>query len=77
MRTCACRATATASCLAQQRLGPGRIHHCMRWLGVARGPSTMTERATYRHAHGSVLAEKQTIQNWVADSAAEMQVRRR
>ena len=63
--------------LAQQRLGPGRIHHCMRWLGVARRAfDMMCERATYRHAHGSVLADKQTVQNWIADSAAEMQAAR-
>ena len=36
----------------------------------------MCERATYRHAHGSLLAEKQTVQNWIADSAAEMQAAR-
>ncbi len=63
--------------LAQQRLGPGRIHHCMRWLGVARRAfDMMCERATYRHAHGSLLAEKQTVQNWIADSTAEMQAAR-
>ncbi len=63
--------------LAQQRLGPGRIHHCMRWLGVARRAfDMMCERATYRQAHGSLLSEKQTVQNWIADSAAEMQAAR-
>jgi acyl-CoA dehydrogenase len=63
--------------LAQQRLGPGRIHHCMRWLGVARRAfDMMCERATYRSAHGSLLADKQTVQNWIADSAAEMQAAR-
>src|SRR5664280_1904047 len=63
--------------LAQQRLGPGRIHHCMRWLGVARRAfDMMCERATYRQAHGSVLAQKQTVQSWIADSAAEMQAAR-
>jgi acyl-CoA dehydrogenase len=63
--------------LAQHRLVPGRIHHCMRWLGVARRAfDMMCERATYRHAHGSLLAQKQTVQNWVADSAAEMQAAR-
>jgi acyl-CoA dehydrogenase len=63
--------------IAQQRLGPGRIHHCMRWLGVSRRAFDMLcERALYRESHGSVLAEKQTIQNWVADSAAQMQAAR-
>ena len=59
--------------LAQSRLVPGRIHHCMRWLGVARRAFDMLcERATYREAHGSLLADKQTVQNWIADSAAQM-----
>jgi acyl-CoA dehydrogenase len=63
--------------LAQSRLIPGRIHHCMRWLGVARRAFDMLcERATYRYAHGSVLADKQTVQNWIADSAAQMQAAR-
>jgi len=49
----------------------------MRWLGVARRAfDMMCERATYRHAHGSVLADKQTVQNWIADSSAEMQAAR-
>jgi len=59
--------------LAQLRLGPGRIHHCMRWLGQSkRAFDMLCERAVSRYAHGSYLAEKQTIQNWVADSMAEM-----
>jgi acyl-CoA dehydrogenase len=59
--------------LAQTRLGPGRIHHCMRWLGQSRRAFDMLcERAVSRYAHGSTLAEKQTVQNWVADSLAEM-----
>jgi acyl-CoA dehydrogenase len=63
--------------IAQHRLGPGRIHHCMRWLGVSRRAFDMLcERATYREAQGSVLAEKQTVQNWIADSAAQMQAAR-
>jgi acyl-CoA dehydrogenase len=63
--------------IAQHRLGPGRIHHCMRWLGQARRAFEMLcERATYRQAFGSTLAEKQTVQNWIADSAAEMQAAR-
>lgn len=63
--------------IAQQRLGPGRIHHCMRWLGVSRRAFDMLcERATYRRAQGEPLAEKQTVQNWIADSAAQMQAAR-
>jgi acyl-CoA dehydrogenase len=63
--------------LAQHRLGPGRIHHCMRWLGQSRRAFDMLcERAVSRYAHGSTLAEKQTIQNWIADSMAEMQAAR-
>ena len=63
--------------IAQQRLGPGRIHHCMRWLGVSRRAFDMLcERALSRYAHGSLLAEKQTVQNWIADSAAQMQAAR-
>ncbi len=59
--------------LAQQRLGPGRIHHCMRWLGQSRRAFDMLcERAVSRFTHGSYLAEKQTVQNWIADSYAEM-----
>jgi acyl-CoA dehydrogenase len=63
--------------LAQARLVPGRIHHCMRWLGVARRAFDMLcERSTYRVSHGSVLGDKQTIRNWIADSAAQMQAAR-
>jgi acyl-CoA dehydrogenase len=46
----------------------------MRWLGVSRRAFDMLcERAVTRYAHGSLLADKQTVQNWVADSAAEIQ----
>jgi acyl-CoA dehydrogenase len=63
--------------IAQHRLGPGRIHHCMRWLGVsARAFDMLCERAQTRYAHGSLLAEKQTVQNWIADSAAQMHAAR-
>jgi acyl-CoA dehydrogenase len=63
--------------IAQHRLGPGRIHHCMRWLGVSRRAFDMLcERALSRYAFGSVLSDKQTIQNWIADSAAQMQAAR-
>ncbi|CAB4831411.1 MAG: acyl-CoA dehydrogenase [Actinobacteria bacterium] len=63
--------------LAQARLGPGRIHHCMRWLGQSkRAFDMMCERAVSRYTHGSLLSEKQTIQNWIADSLAEMHAAR-
>jgi acyl-CoA dehydrogenase len=59
--------------IAQKRLGPGRIHHCMRWLGQCqRALEMLCERALTRYAHGSLLADKQTIQNWIADSWTEM-----
>jgi len=63
--------------IAQQRLYPGRIHHCMRWLGVSqRAFDMLCERALYREVAGGVLAEQQTVQNWIADSAAQMQAAR-
>ncbi|GAA4755242.1 acyl-CoA dehydrogenase family protein [Actinomycetospora chibensis] len=59
--------------LAQKRLGPGRIHHCMRWLGQSRRAFDMLcERAVSRHTHGSLLSEKQMVQDWIATSTAEM-----
>jgi acyl-CoA dehydrogenase len=59
--------------IAQQRLYPGRIHHCMRWLGVARRAFDMLcERSLYRYAHGSTLSKHETVQNWIADSEAEL-----
>jgi acyl-CoA dehydrogenase len=63
--------------IAQHRLGPGRIFHCMRWLGQAqRAFELMCARATTRYAHGSLLAEKGEIQRYVAESAAEIQSHR-
>jgi acyl-CoA dehydrogenase len=59
--------------IAQKRLGPGRIHHVMRWLGqMQRAFELMCTYALEREAFGSRLADKQTIQNWIADSAAEI-----
>lgn len=60
--------------IAQMRLGPGRIHHCMRWLGICeRAFDMMCRRAATRElAPGKMLGEKQTIQNWIAESRAEM-----
>ncbi|MEP6658778.1 MAG: acyl-CoA dehydrogenase family protein [Acidimicrobiales bacterium] len=63
--------------LAQRRLGPGRIHHAMRWLGQSsRAFDMLCERALSRYTHGSILADKQMIQDWVAESHAEMQAAR-
>jgi len=63
--------------IAQGRLGPGRIHHCMRWLGQARRAFDMLcERSLQREAFGKKLAGHETVQNWIADSAAEMQAAR-
>jgi acyl-CoA dehydrogenase len=63
--------------LAQMRLGPGRIHHCMRWLGQAqRALEMLCERAVQREVGGEPLAAKETVQNWIADSAAEIQAAR-
>jgi acyl-CoA dehydrogenase len=60
--------------LAQKRLGPGRIHHVMRWLGqMQRAFEHMCRYANEREAFGGTLGEKQTVQNWIADSAAEIQ----
>jgi alkylation response protein AidB-like acyl-CoA dehydrogenase len=59
--------------LAQARLGPGRITHCMRWIGVAqRGFELILGRALERETRGQKLADFQTVQNWIADSAAEL-----
>jgi acyl-CoA dehydrogenase len=60
--------------IAQTRLGPGRIHHCMRWLGICqRAFDMMVERAATRKIRsGKVLAQQQTIQNWIAECKTEM-----
>src|SRR3954462_3210831 len=63
--------------IAQKRLGPGRIFHCMRWLGQAqRAFELMVARANERWAHGSLLREKGEIQRYIAESAAEIQAAR-
>jgi acyl-CoA dehydrogenase len=60
--------------LAQKRLGPGRIHHVMRWLGqMQRAFELMCSYALKRETSTGALADKQTVQNWVADSYAEIQ----
>ncbi len=65
--------------IAQERLGPGRIHHCMRWLGICkRAFDLMCSRASKRiiAPDGRTLATKQIIQSWVAECAAEIQAAR-
>ena len=64
--------------MAQSRLGPGRIHHCMRWIGIAeRCFQMMCKRAATREvAPDELLATRQTVQNWIADSRAEIDAAR-
>ena len=64
--------------IAQKRLGPGRIHHCMRWIGICeRSFDLMCKRALSRElAHGKKLSDKQTIQNWISECRAEINAAR-
>jgi alkylation response protein AidB-like acyl-CoA dehydrogenase len=63
--------------IAQRRLGPGRIFHCMRWLGQAqRAFDLMCERANARVAFGKTLGEHQQVQKFVFDSLCEIQASR-
>lgn len=64
--------------LAQARLGPGRIHHCMRWIGICeRAFDLMCKRAVARQLkEGKVLVQQQAIQFWIAESRAEINAAR-
>jgi alkylation response protein AidB-like acyl-CoA dehydrogenase len=64
--------------LAQERLGPGRIHHCMRWLGISeRAFRLMVTRAATRElAPGELLGQQQAVQHWIAESRAELDAAR-
>ncbi len=65
--------------IAQERLGPGRIHHCMRWLGICkRAFDLMCKRANERKVlpDGRTLGTRQIIRSWIAESAAQIQASR-
>jgi alkylation response protein AidB-like acyl-CoA dehydrogenase len=64
--------------IAQARLGPGRIHHCMRWIGICeRAFDLLCQRAGSRElAPGDLLGNRQTVQNWIAESRAEINAAR-
>lgn len=63
--------------IAQKRLGPGRIFHCMRWLGQAqRAFDLLCERMHERETFGTPLTKKQLLQKFVFDSACEIQASR-
>jgi alkylation response protein AidB-like acyl-CoA dehydrogenase len=64
--------------LAQERLGPGRIHHCMRWIGICeRAFRLMCEHAVKRElSPGHALGEQQAVQHWIAESRAEIDAAR-
>lgn len=63
--------------IAQQRLGPGRIHHCMRWIGVSeRAMELMCRHANSRMVGGKPLGHRQTVQNWIAESRAAIDAAR-
>jgi alkylation response protein AidB-like acyl-CoA dehydrogenase len=60
--------------LAQERLGPGRIHHCMRWIGICERAFDIlcTHAATRELAPGKPLGTRQMVQQWIAESRAEI-----
>ncbi len=64
----------TGFAIAQERLGPGRIHHCMRWIGICeRAFDLMCARAAERElSPGKPLATRQAVQFWIAESRAEI-----
>jgi len=60
--------------IAQARLGPGRIHHCMRSIGIAeRAIELMCERAEARVAFGRPIAEQGVVRNWIAESRVKLE----
>ncbi len=66
-----------AFAIAQERLGPGRIHHCMRWLGICeRSLELMCQRAASRDMGTGMLSSKQIVQAWIAESRASINAAR-
>ncbi|MEW6337701.1 MAG: acyl-CoA dehydrogenase family protein [Acidobacteriota bacterium] len=64
--------------IAQERLGPGRIHHCMRWIGVCRRAFELlcARAAGRRVAPGETLADKDIVRAWIAECHAEIEAAR-
>ena len=63
--------------MSQARLGPGRIHHCMRTIGVAeRALGLLVQRALQRTTFGTLVAQKGLIQDWIAESRIEIDMAR-
>ncbi len=63
--------------ISQARLGPGRIHHCMRTIGIAeRALDLMIDRAQSRVTFGSPVADRSNIQDWIAESRMEIEMAR-
>jgi acyl-CoA dehydrogenase len=64
--------------IAQERLGPGRIHHCMRWIGICeRAFDLMCDYAAHRQlTPGVFVGNKQIVQEWIAESRAEIDAAR-
>jgi acyl-CoA dehydrogenase len=63
--------------ISQARLGPGRIHHCMRSIGVAeRALTLMVQRSLERETFGSLVAQKGLVQDWIAESRIELDMAR-
>ncbi|MFK4804699.1 acyl-CoA dehydrogenase family protein [Microbacterium sp. ZW CA_36] len=63
--------------IAQARLGPGRIHHCMRALGMGeRALALMIERASSRHAFGRALSEQGVVREWIAEARIQLEALR-
>jgi acyl-CoA dehydrogenase len=61
--------------ISQARLGPGRIHHCMRAIGMAeRALELMCRRAQSRVTFGSPVAERSNIQDWIAESRIDIEM---